>query len=144
MFNSRSMPTPRPANRNPKHITASSITLVDAKGKPRIFMDAGDGSGPASICVYGKEERSIQIQASADGVLSIALLGSRFDASLAVSPNNDAGLSIRDRDGRLGTMLGSSYEPGKHQLVLFEDGQPVWSSAKPHKAKRGKSKPSAK
>ncbi|MBN8419287.1 MAG: hypothetical protein J0L73_10250 [Verrucomicrobia bacterium] len=138
------MTTPRPTKRKPKHITASSITLVDALGKPRIFMDAGDGNCPASICIFGKEERSIQLQASADGALSIALLGSHFGASLAVSPENDAGLSIRDRDGRLGAMLGSVYEQGKHQLVLFQNGQPVWSSAKPGKAKRGKSKPSAK
>jgi len=138
------MPPPRQTKRKPKHITATSITLEDAQGKPRIFMDAGDGNGPASICIFGKDERSIQIQASPDGVLSIALLGNRFGASLAVSPENDAGLSIRDRDGRLGTMLGSVYEQGKHQLVLFQDGQPVWSSAKPRKAKRGKSKPSAK
>ncbi len=138
------MPTPRPTKRKPKHITATSITLTDAQGKPRIFMDAGDGNGPASICIFGKEDRSIQIQASPDGVLSIALLGSRFGASLAVSPENDAGLSIRDRDGRLGTMLGSVYEQGKHQLVLFENGQPIWSSAKPRKAKRVKLKPSAK
>lgn len=128
----------RQTKRKPKHISASSITLVDALGKPRIFMDAGDGSGPASICVFGKEERSIQITASPDGVLSIALLGSCFGASLAVSPENDAGLSIRDRDGRLGTMLGSVYEQGKHQLVLFENGQQVWSSAKPGKVKRKK------
>ena len=125
------MPTPRQTKRKPKHITGNSITLEDAQGKPRIFMDAGDGNGPASICIFGKDERSIQIQASPDGVLSIALLGTRFDASLVVSPENNAGLSIRDRDGRLGTMLGSVYEQGKHQLVLFENGQPVWSSAKP-------------
>ena len=135
------MPKSRPVKRKtkPKHVTASSITLVDALGKPRVFMDAGDGIGPASISVFGQEERSIQIQASPDGVLSIALFGSRFSASLAVSPENDAGLCIRDRDGRLGTMLGSVYEQGKHQLVLFEDGQPVWSSAKPRKSKRKKS-----
>jgi hypothetical protein len=133
------MPTPRQTKRKPKHITATSITLTDAQGKPRIFMDAGDGNGPASICIFGKEERSIQIQASPDGVLSIALLGSRFGASLVVSPESDAGLSIRDRDGRLGTMLGSVYEQGKHQLVLFEDGQPVWSSAKAAQPKPKKS-----
>jgi len=138
------MPTPSQTKRRPKHITATSITLEDAQGKPRIFMDAGDGICPASICIFGKEGRSIQIQAAPDGVLSIALLGSRFGASLVVSPENDAGLSIRERDGRLGTMLGSIYEQGQHQLVLFQDGQPVWSSAKLQKAKRGKSKPSAK
>lgn len=128
----------------PKSIIANSITLVDGKGEPRILMDAGDGSGPASICVFGKEERSIQISASPDGVLSIALMGRRFDASLVVSPENDAGLCIRDRDGRLGTMLGSNYERGKHQLVLFQDGQPVWQSGAPKKARRKKSRPSAK
>jgi hypothetical protein len=133
------MPTPRQTKRKPKHITATSITLEDAQGKPRIFMDAGDGNGPASICIFGKEERSIQIQASPDGVLSIALLGNRFGASLVVSPQNDAGLCFRDRNGLLGTMLGSSYEPGKHQLVLFQDGQPVWSSGNQPQPKREKS-----
>lgn len=128
----------------PKNITARSITLVDALGQPRIFMDAGDGKCPASISIFGKEERSIQIQASLDGVLSIALLGRRFGASLVVSPENDAGLSICDRDGRLGTMLGSVYEHGKHQLVLFQDGQPVWSSAQSQKARRRKAKTPAK
>ena len=132
------------AKRKPKNITASSITLVDALGKPRIWLDAGDGKCPASISIFGKEERSIQIQASLDGVLSIALLGRRFETSLVVSPENDAGLSIRDRDGRLGTMLGSVYEHGKHQLVLFQDGQPVWSSAQPQKSRRRKTKPPAK
>lgn len=138
------MASKRPAKRKPKNITARSITLVDALGQPRIFLDAGDGICPASISVFGKDERSIQIQASPDGVLSIALLGSRFGASLAVSPENDAGLCIRDRDGKLGTMLGSVYERGKHQLVLFEDGQPAWRSAEPRKAKRRKPKSSAK
>jgi len=33
-------------------------------------------------------------------------------------------------------MLGSVYEQGKHQLVLFQDGHPVWSSAEPRKKKR--------
>lgn len=134
----------RAAKRKPKNITASSITLVDALGKPRIFMDAGDGKCPASISIFGKEERSVQIQASSDGVLSIALLGSRFGASLVASPDNDATLCLRDRDGRLGTMLGSVDEQGKHQLVLFQDGQPVWSSAQPQKSRRRKTKPPAK
>jgi hypothetical protein len=44
-----------------KHIVARSITLEDAKGKPRIFMDAGSGGGYATICLFGEDDRSIQI-----------------------------------------------------------------------------------
>jgi len=132
------MPTPRQTKRKPKHITATSITLEDAKGEPRICMDAGNGDGHVTIALFGQDNRSIQISTSPEGSMSIALLGSRFEVSLAVSPNNNAGLSIRDREGLLGTMLGSIYEPGKHQLVLFQDGQPVWSTTPPRKTKRKK------
>lgn len=136
----------RPTKRKaaPKRLTARSITLVDAKGKPRILLDPGNGDGYACICLYGEKDRSIQISTDPNGSLSIALLGPRFDASLGVSPDNDAGLCIRDRNGLLGTMLGSYLDPGKHQLVLFQDGQPVWSSAQPPKTRRRKTKPAAK
>lgn len=124
--------------KKPKHITARSITLQDAKGKTRIFMDAGNGDGHVAICLFGESERSIQISTSPEGGLHISLFGNRatVSASLNMTPAEDAGLSIHDRQGRLGTMLGSTLLAGKHELVLFHEGQPCWSAPKPMRAKK--------
>ena len=122
----------------PKHIVARSITLEDAKGTPRIFMDAGNGDGYVTICLFGEDDRSIQISTSPEGGLHISLHGERpkVTAALAMTADEDAGLSIRDRQGRLGTMLGSMFNTGEHSLVLFRDGQPCWSTVKPTKRKK--------
>jgi hypothetical protein len=128
-----------PKKRKPrqKHIVARSITLKDAKGKPRIFMDAGDGDGYVTICLFGEDDRSIQIATLPEGGLHISLHGqrSKVTATLGMTSREDAGLSIRDRQGKLGTMLRSTFHPGKHGLVLFSDGQPCWSAPKPTKRK---------
>lgn len=133
------MPTPKHKGRKqkPKHITARSITLKDAKGQSRIFMDAGDGDGCVSICLFGENDRSIQISTSAEGGLHISLFGqgSKVSATLGMTNDEDAGLSIRDRQGLLGTMLGSTLEPGEHGLVVFQNGQPFWCTPKPSKKK---------
>lgn len=123
---------PKPRSKKQKHIVARSITLEDAKGKPRIFLDAGDGDGFVSICLFGQDDRSIQISTSPEGGLHISLFGKRetVSASLGMTPDEDAGLSIRDRKGRMGTMLGSTFGTGEHRLVLFRDGQPFWSTPK--------------
>ena len=121
-----------------KHLTARSLTLEDAKGKPRILLDAGNGDGCVTICLFGEHDRSIQISTSPEGGLHISLLGRRgnVSATLGMTPDEDAGLSIRDRQGRLGTMLGSNFQTGEHRLVLFRDGQPCWSA--PHPVRRKK------
>lgn len=113
-----------------RHIIARSITLKDPKGKTRIYLDAGTGDGYATICLFGEDDRSIQISTSQDGGLHISLLGKRctVSATLGMTAEEDAGLSIRDRRGLLGTMLGSVFDPGVHSLALFRDGQPYWST----------------
>jgi hypothetical protein len=123
---------PKLRRKKQKHIVARSIVLEDAKGKPRILMDAGDGDGHVCICLFGQDDRSIQISTSPEGGLHISLLGQRctVSASFGMSPSEDAGLSIRDRKGRMGTMLGSTFDTGEHRLILFRDGQPFWSTPK--------------
>jgi len=134
------MPTPnrKKRQRNQKHIIARAITLQDAKGKPRIFMDAGDGDGCVTIALFGENDRSIQISTSPEGGLHISLLGKRstVSATLGMTPDEDAGLSIRDRKGLLGTELGSEFQTGEHRLVLFREGQPYWSSPRQSKQQR--------
>ena len=126
------MPSRKAKRRKPqaKHITARSIILEDAKGKARIYMDAGDGNGYATICLFGEGDRSIQISTSPEGGLHISLLGKRstVSATLGMTKDEDAGLSIRDRRGLLGTMLGSVLDSGEHRLILFRGGQPYWST----------------
>jgi len=125
-----------------RHIAARSMTLEDAKGKVRIYMDAGKGDGSAVICLFGEDGRSIQISSSPDGGLHISLLGKRstVSATLGMTADEDAGISIRDRRGLLGTMLGSVLDPGVHRLVIFRDGQPYWSTPSPEKGTRRKGK----
>jgi hypothetical protein len=131
---------PKKRKPHPKHLTARSITLEDAKGKPRIFMDAGNGDGDVTICLFGEHDRFIQISTSKEGGLHISLLGQSctVSATLGMTPDEDAGLSIRDRQGKLGTMLGSILHPGEHRLELFRNGQPGWSAPLPVKRKKQK------
>jgi hypothetical protein len=133
------MPSSRPKQTKNKgrHLIARSIALKDAKGKTRIYMDAGSGDGYATICLFGQGDRSIQISTSTDGGLHISLLGKRctVSATLSMTADEDAGLSIRDRRGLLGTMLGSIFDSGAHRLVVFRDGQPYWSTPGPQKRK---------
>jgi hypothetical protein len=139
----RVMPRPKPKSHKPraKHLTARSISLQDAKGKTRIYMDAGNGNGYATICLFGEEGRSIQVSTSPEGGLHVSLLGKRgmVSATLGMTKDEDAGLSIRDRRGLLGTMLGSVLEPGEHRLILFRSGQPYWSTPRlPSRRRRKK------
>ena len=124
----------------PKHLTARSLTLEDAQGKPRIFLDAGNGDGRVTICLFGEHDRSIQISTTPAGGLHISLLGQRGTVSttLGMTPHEDAGLCIHDRQGRLGTMLGSSLPDGEHRLMLFQDGRHHWSTPQPVKPKKRK------
>jgi hypothetical protein len=117
------------AKQKPKHITARSISLEDAKGKMRIYMDAGTGDGFASISLFG-DSRSIQLSTQPDGSVVISLQGKKCFASLGMNANEDAGLSIRDRQGLLGTMLGSMFDSGEHHLTVFKNGQIYWSTRK--------------
>jgi hypothetical protein len=124
--------------RKPKNITAQSITLLDTTGKPRIVMDAWGEDVYAHICLFAKDGKSIQISTQPNGALVIALQGKRCGATLSLDAGGDGGLSIRDREGLLGTMLGSILVPGQHGLTLFHGGQPYWSSPEPPKQKKKK------
>jgi hypothetical protein len=114
-----------------RHIVARSITLRDTRGKMRIRLDAGNGKDPATISVFGDQGRFIEISSSPEGSLLISLRGRRSVAALAMTPKGDAGLDIRDRDGRPGTLLGSTFDSGEHHLVIFRNGKIRLSTSKP-------------
>jgi hypothetical protein len=124
-------------SKKPTHITARSITLNDANGKTRIRMDAGDGDGFASICLFGESGRSIQISSQPGGSMIIAIHGKRSQAVFGMSADEDTGIDLRDRQGLLGTIVGSVFSPGEHHLAIFRDGQISWSTRK-RKKKRAR------
>lgn len=126
-----------------KHITARSIMLEDAKGKPRIFMNAGDGEGYASICIFGEGGRSVQISSQPNGAVIIALHGRKSQASLVMAENEMCGIDLRDQEGFLGTLLGANGITGEHELAIFKNGQHHWSTRAPKKKRpRAKKKKS--
>lgn len=119
-----------------KVVEANSIQLYDTTGRLRIVLDAGDDSGFASINLFSTTGNIIQISTQPDGSLAISLMGQRSTAhaTLGLSHDEAAGLHLSDRDGKLGTTLGAL--PGDtHRLVLFDGGQPYWSTPKPKKQK---------
>lgn len=136
--------TKKKSPQKPQEIVARRLMLVDSKGEPKIYLDAEDEGGSAVICVFGKDGRAIQISAESDGRLSVYLHGTegRVSAGIGMTPSDSAGLSISDKEGRLGTVLGTMEDSDEHGLRLFREGRPVWSSAKPKAPKR--KKPSSK
>lgn len=106
---------------------------MDAKGEPRILLDAGEGDGFATISLWGKEGRSIQITTGPDGRLSICCSAKNglVTAGFGISPEDATGLSLSDKIGRCGTILGAVADTNEHALILFEDGRRLWSSRKP-------------
>ena len=113
-----------------KHIVARSIELKDAKGKTRIFMDAGDGKGYSTICLFSNGDRSIQIAVTPEGSLHISLEGNKSFAGFNMSATEDACLNIRDKNGLLGTELGATFDSGEHNLTVFRNGQIHWTTRK--------------
>jgi len=111
-----------------KHIVARSIELKDAKGKTCIYMDAGSGDGFSTICLFSNDERSIQISTSPEGSLHICLEGKKCSAAFGMTSKENAGLSIRDKNGLLGTELGAAFDSDEHSLTLFRKGQVHWTT----------------
>jgi len=112
------------------HIVARSIELRDAAGKPRIFMDAGNGDGHATICVFSNNNRAISISTTPEGSLHISLEGTKSFAAFNMTAEENAQLSIRDKHGSLGTELGASFISDEHNLTIFRKGQIYWTTRK--------------
>jgi hypothetical protein len=114
----RTMPkskTSKPAKK-PRHITARSITLVDAKGKARISLDAGDGGGFACIAVHG-DNGTINICTQPNGSVVIGMMRKRRSgATFSVGPQGHGALTVQTPEGM--TFLGAVGEDGEHVLRM--------------------------
>jgi hypothetical protein len=114
-----------------KHIKAHTITLVDARGEPRIMMDATDKDGGAFIILTGKDGQRITISSDADGMIGIhvdgrELVGGRVN--IIVTKDDEAGISIMDKSGRLGIILAEEPGTATHRLLLFQNGRHFWNT----------------
>jgi len=54
-------------------ITARSLTLVDAAGRPRIIMDAGSDDGHATLTVVSTTGERVEIAAQPNGTVALSI-----------------------------------------------------------------------
>jgi hypothetical protein len=114
----------------PKCIEANSIVLTDTKGRTRIRLDAGGKDGCACISLFAKDGKSVQISSQPDGGILINIFGKRCTShiTLGLSPDGSGGLSISNKNGALGTMLGEEPKTSTHRLLLFKQGKHFWNT----------------
>lgn len=131
MAKAKEKPKARPrVKHRKKHLGAASLTLVDSKGRPRIFLDAGTEEGYACIGVYAKDGKSIQISAQPNDSLLIMLYDGKSAANIQISMSSDrgGGLWISDKKGLPGAIIGEEPDTSTHRLLLFKKGKPFWST----------------
>ena len=110
-----------------------ALELYDSKDRLRIFMHAGDEDDPdtAVVTIYSAvNDHRIELISDNNGFLNIHIRDNRFDArvSMTLNPEKRGGFLVNDSAGRQGVVLGSRYDSEVHQLLLFSDGDLVWSS----------------
>lgn len=106
-----------------EHITARSLTLVDAAGRTRIVLDAGDEDGYANINVFSTTGENCELSAQPNGVIGLSFYGSPQTGLLAISKR---GIDLRSRDGRFAVTIGDIFDDGVERITVYRDGQPVW------------------
>jgi hypothetical protein len=104
-------------------ITARSLTLVDAAGRPRIIMDAGGEDGCAKFSVVSVTGERIVIDAQPNGTVALSVdqyprLGRIMITRL--------GFDLRTQDGKFAVTVGDFFNEGVDRLTVYRDGQPVW------------------
>jgi hypothetical protein len=124
--------------RKSKNIRANSITLVDSEGRARITLDAGGKDGHASICLFARDGKSVQISSQPEGAIAIHVFGRSCTSNICIGLSGDerGGIWISDASGRLGTILGEEPGTSTHRLLLFKDGQHFWQTPSGKKKSR--------
>ena len=129
---------PKPHPKKQKTIIANSIVLKDAKGQPRIVMNAGDGEKDVYICLYANDGKGIQISTQPEGAISIMVMGKDCRSRIAIGLSADERGSIHiseSKGGKLGTILGEEPGTSTHRLLLFKNGQHFWQTPSGRKRK---------
>ena len=106
------------------HITARSITIVDAAGRPRIMLEGGGEDGFATLTLVSTTREQIQLSAQPDGAVTLALGGPALHGRIIIS---DCGFDLRARDGKFAVTIGDFFREGSDRITVHRDGQPIWS-----------------
>ena len=119
-------------------IVARSITLTDAKGKPRIYLGVTGDPAHSSICLFGERERSIELTADPEGGLHISLHNGtgKIVAGLTISAKERVALFLYDHRTGTRTELGSDSAEGSHQLTMHHRGKLHWTTKKKLRRKK--------
>jgi hypothetical protein len=114
-----------------KDIVARSLSLVDSKGKTRIFMGVFD-KGHAQISVYGARNRAIDISADNEGGIYISLQddSGKSALGLGISADDQIGISVLDHSSGGRIRLGSDGKGKSPEIALFHNGKLHWSTQK--------------
>ncbi len=121
-----------------KDIVARSITLKDAKGKVRIYLGVHDNPASSVICLFGDNNRSIQLSADHEGGLFLGLRdgSDKIAGGISITSDDRVGLFLYDHRSETRTELGSDSKDGEHQIKLHHQGKLRWTTKK--KTKRTK------
>ena len=113
-----------------KHIKATSITLEDAEGRPRIMMNAAGKDGAVFIVMNGQDGQQIAIQSDPDGMIGIHLHGRQQTGFVNISVTKDgaAVISLFDQNGKYGAVLAEEPKTSTHRLMLFQNGRHFWNT----------------
>ena len=104
-------------------ITARSLTLVDAAGRPRIIMDAGGDDGYAHLSVVSITGERLEISAQPHGTVALSLDHLPRCGRITITQR---GFDLRTQDGKFAVTMGDFFDEGVDRLVVYRDGQPVW------------------
>jgi len=123
------MPKRKP---KPKNIVARSITLVDSKGKTRIYMGVNDDDAYSSICLFGPRDRAIEISADHEGGLHVSLRDGtgKIVAGLGITSDDRVGISLFDHRTGSRTELGSDGTGQPPHVTIHHHGRAHWTTRK--------------
>ncbi len=112
-------------------LIAKKIALMDDDGTVRVLMSAGKtvDSG-AQISLFGKGGKPRAIIATSGGPkLSLYDPSGVPQVNLAIL-DNEPGISIHDKKGKLMGIMAGLQEHGGHLMVLDREGKVTWQSSK--------------
>ena len=128
------MPKRKP---KPKDIVAHSITLVDSKGKTRIYMGVHDDPSHSSICLFGPQDRAIEISADHEGGLHVSLRDGtgKIVAGFGITSDDRVGISLFDHRTGSRTKLGSDGTGQPPHVTIHHNGHTHWTTRKQGRTK---------
>lgn len=109
----------------PEDITARSLTLVDAAGRPRIVMDGGGDDGFAHFAIISATGERLSILAQPNGTVVLSFDQPPRFGTVTLTKQ---GFVLRSADGKLAITIGEQLQEGVSKIIVCRDGQPIWET----------------